>query len=276
MCSKKTVVCIIIAFAAITALFIAVILSREKIDFELLAEKTGIEQVEDIEYVMFYMGCNSEMRATKYYITDRELIEKIYHIFDKVEYRDKAIPDSDKLELVYYVRFGQSMGENANLDIYGYRVEGKNTMLTCPKLADNYGSGRTAYWEKVMKNDDLIVDTDIQEKLQEICDNDLKYITMEEIEAVFAEKTVPEIFDFYGYLHEQTGLYNPNEEPAENLYQVNRLEIEDYEGYLEVKNQYETVYDPDLSNCRWYHDVLSVSLYNSGGELQEVLYEREN
>ena len=276
MRSKKTIMGITAIMVVVIVVVIAVLMSRKQIDFELLATKTGIESTEDIEYVMFYIGSRSELYETKYYITDRELIEKIYHIFDEVEYKDKNGFDDVKTNLLYCVWFGQPIEENANLVIYGYNVKGTDTMLAWPILADNYGSVKSAYWEKIMKNEDLTVNTDIQKKLQEIVDNDLKNITMEEIKTIFAEKDIPEIFDFYGYLHEQTGLYNPNEEPAEKLYQINRLEIEDYDGYLEVKNQYETVYAPDLENCHWYHDILSVCLYSSEGDLQEVLYERKD
>ena len=274
MGSKKTKLGITAVMVIIIVVFIAVLLGRKKINFELLATKTGIESTEDIEYVMFCIGSRVRVYETKYYITDRDLIEKIYHIFDEVEYKDKNISDNTKTNLLYSVRFGQSMEENANLDIYGYNIEGTNTMLAWPVLADNYGSSRLAYWEKILKNQDLTVNTDIREKLQEIVDNDLKNITMEEIETIFAEKDIPEIFDFYGYLHEQTGLYYPNEEPGEKVYQINRLEIEDYDGYLEVRNQFETVSDPDLEKCQWYHDILSVCLYSSEGDLQEVLYEK--
>lgn len=274
---KKLIYAGIVIFAVI-GIFLVIILSRKKIGFELFTARTGIKNIEDIEYIIFCMDNENSEKVTTYYITDKDLIRKIYDIFDKAVYTKTKTDyfNNYKTNLLYEITFCQTLEKNRNLTMFGYNVESEATLLAWPTIESNYGSVEDDFFDYGIDHYVVKVDTDLCGELQKICENDLDYITMQKIEELLEKKKILNVFDFYGYIHEQTGKYHPNEETAENLYQINRMEIADYEGYLELKNQYTTVYSENIEDCRWYHDILSVALYNNDGELQEVLYERQD
>lgn len=276
MSKKRKIVYLGAVIAIVVGIIIMIILNRQEINFNLFTSRTGIKDIEDIEYIMFYMNNDKRENITRYYITDKDLIHKIYDIFDETVYtktKTDYFGDYDT-NLLYKITFCQTLEKNRNLTIFGYDVETEDTLLAWPTVESNYGTGQDDFWDYGIDHYVVKVNTDLYRQLQKICENDLRYITMGEIEEIIEGKERPDIFDFYGYLHEQVGEYCPNEEPAENLYRINRLKIGDYEGYLEVRNQYETVHSENIEGCHWYHDILSVTLYNNDGELQKVLYER--
>ena len=277
MNKKKMFIYAGIAVVVIIGIILVMISGRQEINFEIFAARTGIKSVEDVEYVMFYIEKEDRTKRTTYYITDRDLIHKMYDIFDKTVYtRTKADYFKNyKTDFLYKLTFCQTLEKNRNLTVFGYYVESDDSLLAWPTVESNYGTGEDDFWDYGIDHYVVKVDTDLCKELQKICENDLSYITMEEIEKILEKKENLNVLDFYGFIHEQTGKYEPNEEPAENLYDINRMEIADYEGYLELRNQYETVHSENIEECRWYHDILSIALYNNNGELQEILYEKQ-
>lgn len=262
----------------VVGVIVVILLSLRKLNFQLFLSGTGIENTEEIEYICFSLGSDTSEYTTTYYITDRQQIEKIYDIFNGTGYSQcsENYSGNNREKKTYQIRFGQSLEENRNLLICGYEIEGEDIWLAMPLVESNYGTCESASWEEDLKTGHVYVDMNIAAKLQSFCDSELTYITMDEIEEITENDGGLDVFDFYGYLHEQTDVYNPYDEPAERLYQVNRLEIADYDGYLEVNNQYMTVYDEDVNNCKWYRDILRVSLYDKDGELQRILYEKRD
>ena len=225
-----------IVAVVVAGIIFMMISGKQEINFEIFAARTGIKSVEDVEYVMFYMEKEDRTKRTTYYITDRDLIHKMYDIFDKTVYtRTKADYFKNyKTDLLYELTFCQTLKKNHNLTVCGYYVESDDSLLAWPVIESNYGTVEDEFWDYGIDHYVVKVDTDLCRELQKICENDLSYITMEEIEKILEKKENLNVLDFYGFIHEQTGKYEPNEEPAENLYDINRMEIADYEGYLEL------------------------------------------
>ncbi len=266
-----------IVAVVVAGIIFMMISGRQEINFELFADRTGIKSVEDVEYVMFYMEKEDRTKRTTYYITDRDLIHKMYDIFDKTVYtRTKTDYFKNyKTDLLYELTFCQTLKKNHNLTVCGYYVESDDSLLAWPVIESNYGTVEDEFWDYGIDHYVVKVDTDLCKELQKICENDLSYITMEEIEKILEKKENLNVLDFYGFIHEQTGKYYPNGDLSQDARQINQMEIVDYEGYLKLENECTTVYSENIEECRWYHDILSIALYNNNGELQEILYEKQ-
>ena len=266
-----------IVAVVVAGIIFMMISGKQEINFELFADRTGIKSVEDVEYVMFYMEKEDRTKRTTYYITDRDLIHKMYDIFDKTVYtRTKADYFKNyKTDFLYKLTFCQTLEKNRNLTVFGYYVESDDSLLAWPTVESNYGTGEDDFWDYGIDHYVVKVDTDLCKELQKICENDLSYITMEEIEKILEKKENLNVLDFYGFIHEQTGKYYPNGDLSQDARQINQMEIVDYEGYLKLENECTTVYSENIEECRWYHDILSIALYNNNGELQEILYEKQ-
>lgn len=266
-----------ITVIVMVVMILVMILGRQEINFELFAARTGIKSVQDVEYVIFYMENEDSEKRTTYYITDKDLICKMYDIFDKTVYT-KTKTDyfkNYKTDLLYEITFCQTLKKNRNLTVLGYHVESEDTLLAWPVIESNYGSVEDEFWDYGIDHHVVKVDTDLYREIQKICENDLNYITMEEIEKNLEKKENLNVFDFYGYIHEQTGKYYPNGDLSQDARQINRMEIADYEGYLELENECTRIYSENIEDCHLYRDILSITLYNNNGELQKVLYERQ-
>ncbi len=266
-----------IVAVVVAGIIFMMISGKQEINFELFADRTGIKSVEDVEYVMFYMEKEDRTKRTTYYITDRDLIHKMYDIFDKTVYtRTKTDYFKNyKTDLLYELTFCQTLKKNHNLTVCGYYVESDDSLLAWPVIESNYGTVEDEFWDYGIDHYVVKVDTDLCKELQKICENDLSYITMEEIEKILEKKENLNVLDFYGFIHEQTGKYYPNGDLSQDARQINQMEIVDYEGYLKLENECTTVYSENIEECRWYHDILSIALYNNNGELQEILYEKQ-
>ncbi len=277
MNKKKMFIYAGIAVVVIIGIILVMISGRQEINFEIFAARTGIKSVEDVEYVMFYMEKEDRTKRTTYYITDRDLIHKMYDIFDKTVYtRTKTDYFKNyKTDLLYELTFCQTLKKNHNLTVCGYYVESDDSLLAWPVIESNYGTVEDEFWDYGIDHYVVKVDTDLCKELQKICENDLSYITMEEIEKILEKKENLNVLDFYGFIHEQTGKYYPNGDLSQDARQINQMEIVDYEGYLKLENECTTVYSENIEECRWYHDILSIALYNNNGELQEILYEKQ-
>ena len=201
----------------------------------------------------------------------------MYDIFDKTVYtRTKTDYFKNyKTDLLYELTFCQTLKKNHNLTVCGYYVESDDSLLAWPVIESNYGTVEDEFWDYGIDHYVVKVDTDLCKELQKICENDLSYITMEEIEKILEKKENLNVLDFYGFIHEQTGKYYPNGDLSQDARQINQMEIVDYEGYLKLENECTTVYSENIEECRWYHDILSIALYNNNGELQEILYEKQ-
>ncbi len=266
-----------IVAVVVAGIIFMMISGKQEINFELFADRTGIKSVEDVEYVMFYMEKEDRTKRTTYYITDRDLIHKMYDIFDKTVYtRTKTDYFKNyKTDLLYELTFCQTLKKNHNLTVCGYYVESDDSLLAWPVIESNYGTVEDEFWDYGIDHYVVKVDTDLCKELQKICENDLSYITMEEIEKILEKKENLNVLDFYGFIHEQTGKYYPNGDLSQDARQINQMEIVDYEGYLKLENECTTVYSENIEECRWYHDILSIAFYNNNGELQEILYEKQ-
>ncbi len=266
-----------IVAVVVAGIIFMMISGKQEINFEIFAARTGIKSVEDVEYVMFYMEKEDRTKRTTYYITDRDLIHKMYDIFDKTVYtRTKTDYFKNyKTDLLYELTFCQTLKKNHNLTVCGYYVESDDSLLAWPVIESNYGTVEDEFWDYGIDHYVVKVDTDLCKELQKICENDLSYITMEEIEKILEKKENLNVLDFYGFIHEQTGKYYPNGDLSQDARQINQMEIVDYEGYLKLENECTTVYSENIEECRWYHDILSIALYNNNGELQEILYEKQ-
>ncbi len=277
MNKKKMFIYAGIAVVVIIGIILVMISGRQEINFEIFAARTGIKSVEDVEYVMFYIEKEDRTKRTTYYITDRDLIHKMYDIFDKTVYtRTKTDYFKNyKTDLLYELTFCQTLKKNHNLTVCGYYVESDDSLLAWPVIESNYGTVEDEFWDYGIDHYVVKVDTDLCKELQKICENDLSYITMEEIEKILEKKENLNVLDFYGFIHEQTGKYYPNGDLSQDARQINQMEIVDYEGYLKLENECTTVYSENIEECRWYHDILSIALYNNNGELQEILYEKQ-
>ncbi len=277
MNKKKMFIYAGIAVVVIIGIILVMISGRQEINFEIFAARTGIKSVEDVEYVMFYIEKEDRTKRTTYYITDRDLIHKMYDIFDKTVYtRTKTDYFKNyKTDLLYELTFCQTLKKNHNLTVCGYYVESDDSLLAWPVIESNYGTVEDEFWDYGIDHYVVKVDTDLCKELQKICENDLSYITMEEIEKILEKKENLNVLDFYGFIHEQTGKYYPNGDLSQDARQINQMEIVDYEGYLKLENECTTVYSENIEECRWYHDILSIAFYNNNGELQEILYEKQ-
>ena len=266
-----------IVAVVVAGIIFMMISGKQEINFEIFAARTGIKSVEDVEYVMFYIEKEDRTKRTTYYITDRDLIHKMYDIFDKTVYtRTKTDYFKNyKTDLLYELTFCQTLKKNHNLTVCGYYVESDDSLLAWPVIESNYGTVEDEFWDYGIDHYVVKVDTDLCKELQKICENDLSYITMEEIEKILEKKENLNVLDFYGFIHEQTGKYYPNGDLSQDARQINQMEIVDYEGYLKLENECTTVYSENIEECRWYHDILSIALYNNNGELQEILYEKQ-
>lgn len=111
MNKKKMFIYAGIAVVVIIGIILVMISGRQEINFEIFAARTGIKSVEDVEYVMFYIEKEDRTKRTTYYITDRDLIHKMYDIFDKTAYtRTKADYFKNyKTDFLYKLTFCQTL-----------------------------------------------------------------------------------------------------------------------------------------------------------------------